>query len=436
MKKRFIEHIERKFEFLKGKKLLLACSGGVDSVVLADLCAHANLSFALAHCNFSLRGKESDTDEIFVVGYAKKMGVPAFAEKFKTREYAEKKGISIQMAARELRYTWFEKLLADFNYDFVLTAHHLDDDLETFFINLTRGSGLDGLTGIPEQNERVVRPLLPFLKEEILAYANRKNLIWREDRSNLETEYIRNRLRQELIPELKKISPELIGNFPKTKQYLRDARALISDYLVLVQNLLITEENDSLKVDLLKLRELPNPEALLYELLKDYGFQQWDSVFDLAEAQSGKQVFSKTHRLLKDRDFLILTDLPPAEKDLIYEVPRTGIDYPVQLIIEEVASPESFSSESIYVPAEKIKFPLRIRKWKKGDSFQPFGMKGRKKLSKFFKDEKFSLIEKEEVWLLVNQDEIVWIIGHRMDENYRVTRETRKILKISAEDKS
>lgn len=430
MLKKFKTHIENRFSLLLGKKLLIACSGGLDSVVLTYLIKELDCEMALAHCNFSLRGRESDADEMFVIGLAKTLEIPVFVETFDTKRFSAEHKISIQMAARELRYTWFAEIRNNFNYDYVLTAHHLDDDLETFFINLSRGTGLNGLTGIQEKNDKTMRPLLHFSREEILKYAEKNHIKWREDSSNQNTDYLRNKLRLRVLPEFKKANEALLKNFRKTQQNLRASQNLIEDYMALVYNLAVTEAADSYKINIQKIRELPHTEALLYELLRGFGFTEWNDVSDLLDAQTGKQLFSKTHQLLKNRDELLLSEISKNTLAVEYEVPRTGINFPITLIIKPSKYIGETEKNLIYVASEKLDFPLKIRRWQRGDSFQPFGMAGSKKLSKFFKDEKIPRTEKYSIWLLLSGEKIVWVIGHRMDERFKVTEKTQKIVKI------
>ncbi|MBB6680141.1 tRNA lysidine(34) synthetase TilS [Aequorivita sp. 609] len=427
----FKKHIEENFSFLKGKKSLIACSGGVDSVVLTHLIKNLNLEIALAHCNFSLRGEESDGDEQFVVALAENLDVPIFSETFDTHKYADEQKVSTQMAARTLRYNWFEEILSNFSYDYLLTAHHLDDDLETFFINLSRGTGLNGLTGIPKKNQKVVRPLLNFSREEIVDYAEANKLKWREDSTNQKTDYLRNKLRLEVIPQFKETNENLLKNFKKTQDNLIASQNLIDDYMSLVYKLVISKKSDSYHLNIQKLRELPHTEELLYELLKDFGFTEWNDVSNLLDAQTGKQVLSKTHRLLKNRDELILTEVVINPIDEEYLVTEEGISAPIKLEIEQSMAIGETEKNTIYLDAEKLNFPLNLRKWRKGDSFKPFGMGGSKKLSKFFKDEKLSATEKEKIWVLVDKNEVVWVVGKRMDDTYKVTQKTEKIIKIT-----
>ncbi|MEZ4881113.1 MAG: tRNA lysidine(34) synthetase TilS [Flavobacteriaceae bacterium] len=416
---------------MEGKKMLIACSGGMDSVVLTHLMKKSNFEIALAHCNFSLRGKESDGDEMFVIGLAKSMQIPVFVETFDTKKIAQEHKISTQMAARDLRYAWFDEILKDFKFDYLLTAHHLDDNLETFFINLSRGTGLTGLAGIPKRNNKIIRPLLDFSREEILKYAEENNLKWREDSSNLKTDYLRNKLRLEVLPQFKETNEALLKNFQKTQRNIQASQNLIEDYTALVYNLVVSEAVDSYNINIPKIKELPHTDALLYELLHGFGFTEWEDVSNLLDAQTGKQLFSKTHRLIKNREELVLTEIDLEKRNDEFLVFEEEITFPINLKIEPSKYIGETEKNLIYVASEKLNFPLKLRKWKNGDSFQPFGMKGKKKLSKFFKDEKISLNEKEKIWLLLSEEKIVWVIGHRMDDRFKITEKTKRILKIN-----
>ncbi|WP_347372706.1 tRNA lysidine(34) synthetase TilS [Aequorivita sp. Q41] len=428
----FKKNIENNFPFLIGKKLLVACSGGVDSVVLTHLLKQTGYEIALAHCNFSLRAKESDGDEMFVIGLAKQMEVPVYAETFNTYKFAEEHKISTQMAARTLRYSWFDEVLKNFGYDYLVTGHHQDDDLETFFINLSRGTGLNGLTGIPKKNDNIIRPILNFSREQILRYANNNKLKWREDSSNKKTEYLRNKLRLEVLPKFKETNESLLKNFQKTQNHLQASHNLIEDYMALVYNLVVVEETDFYIINIPKLKELPHTDALLYELLNGFGFTEWEDISSLLNAQTGKQVFSKTHQLLKNRDQLLLSEIktPNTAEEIL--VSEAGISTPISLKIEPSEGIGETEKNLIYVALEKLTFPLKLRKWKEGDRFQPFGMKGKKKLSKFFKDEKIPLSEKNKIWILLSNEKIVWILGYRMDDRFKVTDSTKNILKITS----
>tara|TARA_R100000306_G_scaffold14130_3_gene16947 strand:+ start:3345 stop:4655 length:1311 start_codon:yes stop_codon:yes gene_type:complete len=436
MLQEFREHIKTNFSFLNGKKILIACSGGVDSVVLSFLLKKSGFKIGLAHCNFSLRGKESDGDETFVVDWADRLSIPVFTETFDTKEFAKDHKLSTQMAARELRYQWFAEILKDFEYDYIATGHHADDDLETLLINLSRGSGLQGLMGIPAINKTVIRPLLPFSRSEIVASAKENKLQWREDSSNASTDYLRNKLRHDVIPNYKNATEGVLQNVRKTQKFLKDSQNLIEDYMALVYKLTVTENFDGYALHINKLQELPHTKAVLYQLLHPFGFTDWPIVSELLEAQSGKQVFSATHRLVKDRNVLLLTKITSEKKNDEISIKKgiKKIEFPLQMEFNPIDKIGYVDNSVIYIDKDKIQYPLKLRRWRKGDTFQPFGMKGKKKLSKFFKDEKVSLLAKEKVWLLCSNSEIIWVIGHRADERFKVTSSTTNILKITVKN--
>ncbi len=441
--------MQQSFSFLKGKKLLVASSGGIDSMVLTHLLSKLDYQISLAHCNFHLRGKESDLDETFVVQTAKSIQIPHHIISFDTKEYAKEKNISIQMAARDLRYTWFEKLLQNQDLDFLLTAHHADDNLETFLINFSRGTGLEGLTGIPAINNKIIRTLLPFSRKEIEQYAKENKISWREDQSNKETKYLRNKLRHELIPLLKELNPSLLESFNKTVDHLDGSNQLVKDRIKELKKEIEIKDGENSKFKIQNLELLNNPKAYLYELLKDYGFTQWEDVLSLLHAQTGKQVVSKTHRLLKHREYLIVSPLSIESNQLKkHKIDDSTTNIKINnsldnkkdllLNLQQISNDENHipdikntSPNIVIIDKDLLKFPLIVRKWDNGDYFYPFGLQGRKKLSKYFKDEKMSLLEKENIWLLCSKNEIVWVIGKRLDDRYKITNKTKKILKIT-----
>jgi len=441
MFKSFQNHINQNLRFLLDSKLLIAISGGLDSVVLTQLCYKLELDFALAHCNFNLRGKESDADEAFVLNLSKDLNKECFIECFETETYAKQHKLSTQMAARELRYKWFKELAEQLDFDYILTAHHADDNLETFLINLSRGTGLDGLIAIPEINEAIVRPLLLFSREEIEAYANANNLKWREDASNTSTKYLRNKLRLEVVPKLKEINPQLLQNFNQTIAHLKDSKAIIDDSIENISDTVISEVRDNeIRFDISKIEALNTPKAYLYELLKDYNFTAWDDIYNLLNAQSGKYVVSATHRLIKDRDCLLLSKLNSnvsssaveryfIEENVLKSTKQTQTPLGI-LFFETTKQINELNESTIYIDKDKLNFPLTIRKHEEGDYFYPFGMQGKKKLSKYFKDEKLSLLDKENVWVLCSGDDIVWVINRRPDDRFKVNDTTKQILKI------
>ena len=433
MLKKFKEQLEGKFPELLKKPFLLACSGGADSVVLAHLCMQIGLEFIIAHAHFGLRGEESEQDEIFVKKLSKKYNKKYFVKHFKTEEYASNNKVSIQVAARELRYAWFEEIRQAEYLCYSVTAHHADDNLETFLINLSRGTGIRGLIGIPEKTTVLARPMLNFTREEILEYAGENQLIWREDSSNLEKKYLRNQIRHDLVPVLKSLHPRFMQNFKQSQGFLRESNAILESHFNTLKEECFQEEEGWVKIRLGPLTKLSPVRTYLHGLLGPYGFKEWADVESLLTAIPGKQVLSDTHRLVKARNYLILQEIP-GEKNEVYtfELSAGSVSEPVSLLVEEVSAMGAQSEKVLYADKETLKDRLTIRKWKKGDYFYPFGMRGQRKLlSKYFKDEKLDLIAKENQWLLCSNQEVVWVIGRRSDDRFKVTGKTKRIIKIS-----
>lgn len=431
------EHIDQKFPFLREGKLLLATSGGLDSMVMAHLFHQLKYEMALAHCNFQLRGLESFGDQQFVQEFAEANSIPIFVTQFDTTAFAQDYKLSTQVAARELRYNWFYELLETEKYDYVLTAHHADDNLETFFINLSRGTGLEGLVGIPEQNDTIIRPLLLFSRQEIADYASENKISWREDSSNASDKYLRNKIRHHLAPLLKELNPNFLASFQKTQSYLQESSTMVEDASIMVYQQVARQQEDQIYFDLKKLKKLPNYRSYLYQWLHEFGFTAWDDVYDLVESQSGKQVFSAEFRLLKDREYFILSPINVESEKEVYFINEneTEVKIPLKLRFCKVTDISNASNRIIFVDEDQLQFPLVLRRWQEGDIFQPFGMEGRsKKLSKLFKDEKWSLLEKENCWILLSGDRIVWVVGLRQDERFRVNDSTQRILKIQLEE--
>ncbi|MFV8367913.1 tRNA lysidine(34) synthetase TilS [Flavobacterium sp. XS1P27] len=436
MLQKFQNHLLHNFQFLSGKKILLATSGGKDSMVMVHLFQQLDYKIGIAHCNFQLRGMESFGDQNFVQEYASANDIPVFITQFDTKAFAEDYKVSTQVAARELRYNWFYELLETEKFDYILTAHHADDNLETFIINLSRGTGLEGLTGIPEQNDKVIRPLLAFSQEEMEEYAKLNNIKWREDSSNASDKYLRNKIRHHLVPMLKELNPNFLSSFHKTQTYLQEAQVMVEDASIMIYQQVAKQEEDTIYFDLKKLKKLPNYKSYLYQWLKEFGFSAWDDIYDLVESQSGKYVFSPEYRLLKDRDSLILSPINLVNEKEEYSIDENQkeVNIPLNLTFCKVADISLTTNSAIFVDADKLQYPLILRHWNEGDSFQPFGMNGKsKKVSKLFKDEKLSLLEKENSWLLCSNNQIVWIIGLRQDERFRIENTTKNILKIQLE---
>jgi tRNA(Ile)-lysidine synthase len=426
-------HIALNFPFLEDKKLLLATSGGIDSMVMLHLFQKLNYKIAIAHCNFQLRGAESDGDQKFIEHYASENKILIFEVVFDTKKFALDQKLSTQIAARELRYNWFYELLATENYDYILTAHHADDTLETFLINFTRGTGLDGLTGIPAINEKTIRPLLPFSRLDIENYANENQIKWREDSSNATDNYLRNKIRHHLVPIFKELNPNFLNSFQETSKHLFEAKSLVDDALFLVYPKVVSEGENQKKINLNELLKLPNYKAYLYQWLKPFGFTAWEDIYDLVESQSGKQIFSDKFRLIKDRDYLLISPKKVATQNDIFFIDKNQkeVNFPIKLSFCNVSDISDVRNSVIFVDENKLQFPLTIRKWKTADVFQPMGMNGQsKKVSKFFKDEKLSLLDKENIWLLCSENQIIWIIGLRQDERFKIDTTTKNSLQI------
>ena len=432
MLNKFQNHINANFSFLQDKKLIVATSGGMDSMVLVHLFQKFNLNFALAHCNFQLRGAESDGDENFVKDYAKHNNITFFVTKFDTKNYSEENKLSTQVAARNLRYNWFNELLVSEKFDFVATAHHLDDQVETFLINFSRGTGLDGLTGIPSQNGNIIRPMLPFSRKEIENYVSENKLQWREDSSNTSDKYLRNKIRHHIIPVFKEINESFLQSFQNTLDHLNQEQSLVNDAVQMVYDIVVSEDNEQLKINISALLQYENYRAYLYKWLNKYGFLAWNDVYNLIEAQSGKQIFSEKYILLKDRDFLILSKKETTNfEEIIMHSITEKPNFPLKLTLCNQSDIFNQMKNVIFVDENKIQFPLTIRKWKEGDYFYPSGMQGKKKVSKYFKDEKFTLFQKQDTWILESNNKIVWIIGHRADERFKVENTTQTIIQIT-----
>lgn len=432
----FIKYISDNQLFDSSQKTLLAVSGGMDSTVMAHLFFAAGFRFGIAHCNFQLRGADSDGDEDFVRETAKSFNVPFYTKKFDTEAFAEKHKIGIQEAARELRYRWFETLLADEKYDFLATAHHKDDHIETFFINLLRGCGISGLHGILSKRGNIVRPLLFATREEIEKYAKTHRLSHREDVSNQTTKYTRNKIRHLLAPVLKEINPDYQNIINDDIARLQEAEKIYQARIRQLTDEIVSEtKNGVLALDIQKLSQTEAPQTVLFEILAPYGFKK-EAVSDIVNSlggQSGKQFFSKEYVVLKDRRKLLLDKIQSAQEEEFtiaendYEILR-----PLHLTFEIVDNSAFFSvprsKNVVCFDRDKLVFPLTLRKARQGDKFIPFGMKKSKKLSDFFIDEKLSRIEKEQIWLLCAGEEIIWVVNRRRSALYPVDDKTKSII--------
>lgn len=418
-----------------GAKVIIGVSGGADSMALLDILHHLGYECIVAHCNFHLRGQESYRDEYFVEKACEKYGVKFVTASFNTRKYIQEESISLEMAARELRYAWFEKIRIKYKADKIAVAHHQNDSIETLLINLIRGTGIRGLTGIAPVNGNIIRPLLCLFREDIVQYLETKELQFITDSTNEEDIYTRNKIRLNVLPLLKSINPSVEQALSRTADNLIHTENIYNLYIEKAKNEVFSDN----KIDIKKLIKLEEPETVLFEILFHYGFNSptVKTIFSSAKSQSGKIFESAEYRLIKDRNYFILESLTEPVDNKLYTLfeQETEINKPVKLVCESFRNNSSFKPEknknTIYIDKSKISFPLIIRKWKRGDRFVPFGMKGSKKLSDYFSDNKFSLVDKENTWLLCSVDEIIWIIGERADDRFKVKTETLEILKIT-----
>lgn len=438
MLKQFEEHILKQQLFTKKSKLLFAFSGGVDSVVLAYLMHKAGYQIELAHCNFKLRGAEANDDTAFCENFAQLINVPFHVIYFDTKEYAQANKLSIQMAARELRYNWFQTLSKEKGFDYIITAHHANDVIETLLINLTRGTGINGLKGIPQQHKNLVRPLLFATKEQILAFAKTHNLKYREDSSNQEVKYKRNFIRHQIMPQLKQLNPSLEQTLLSSISFFKQSADIVAHFAKLKHKEICIESPEQLEIDLILLNQELQKESLLFEWLRTKGFKT-NNIEQLCnlllyDNSTGKLFKTKTHILTIDRKKIIVKPLLIQEESTSYQINSMSeiTHLPISLSINKVNElPQVYLNNAIYIDEASLTFPLTLRKKKVGDKFKPFGMNGFKKVSDYFKDIKLSLFEKKDVWILENTTHIIWIIGYRMDDRCKVTQQTRNIVQVS-----
>ncbi|PCE64054.1 tRNA lysidine(34) synthetase TilS [Sediminicola luteus] len=428
----FKEHIESHFPEILSHPTMVAISGGMDSVVLTHLLIQLDIKPSLAHCNFQLRGEESDADAEFVSELAEKWNLQLYSKTFETKQIkAENRG-STQMIARDLRYHWFNELIDQGKSTYLLTAHHLDDNIETFLIHLSRGTGIQGLLGIPERNHPILRPLLPFSREEILRYAKNNQLAWREDSSNASDDYLRNRIRHHISPQLKELHPSFDPNFNRTIRQLTQEKQLAQIEIDRARASCFTSDGDGYKIEIEKLQALTPLAAYLYHFFEPFGFSQFGAIEKMLNGLSGKEIRSHSHRLIKDRTHLLLHPLETIDKTC-YEIEAgtTHLQHPIGLQFEKVDQMKEKQAGVLYIDADCLQYPLTLRKKKEGDVFYPQGMRGKKKLSKYFKDEKMDTLTKENQWLLCSQDQIVWVVGKRGDERFKITPTTQNIIKVT-----
>ena len=426
----FKKHIDQNFLKLKENKFLLAHSGGVDSSVLFDLFLKLDLQFGLVHCNFNLRGNESEDDYNFVKEIADSNKKIFFYKKFNTIKYSTLNKKSIQLSARELRYNFFLKILEKENYKYIVTAHHLNDQLETFLINSSRGTGLRGIIGIPSNNNNLLRPLLIFSKDKILDYAKKNKIKWREDSSNKENKYLRNFIRNKIIKAWIKYDPELINKFSNTLKNLNSTHEAFKVIIKKFKKDYFLENRNGYYISIKELTKLNPIDFYLFQLFEAYGYSNTTDLSNLINSQSGKYLLSKSHRLTKGREVLILSKIKNLSKDEFYWNLKNSFNIPIEL---KIVKNNNFDNKTISLNKNDLKLPLIVRKWKIGDFFYPKGMKGKKKISKYFKDEKFDINQKENQWLLCSGDNILWVIGKRADRRFLAKKQSPNIINIECQ---
>ncbi|CAN5710603.1 tRNA lysidine(34) synthetase TilS [soil metagenome] len=421
--------------FEKTDHLLVACSGGVDSVVLCDLLFSNGYHFSIAHCNFQLRGKDSDNDEIFVKSLGEKYRVTVYVHRFDTDNYARTNRQSIQVAARELRYQWFNKLLIEHSINYLLTAHHADDNIETVLMNVFKGTGITGMHGILAKRDKIARPLLFATKKEILEYAKTQSLAWVEDVSNATDKYTRNFFRHHVIPLVETVMPNAANNVLQTNEHLKEAELLYKQSIAAHQQKLLEFKGDEVHIPVLKFAKVNPFNTIAYEIIKSFGFSS-AHVTDLKallQSDTGKYIASATHRIIKNRKWLIIAPLAYAnatsiiieqnEEEVLFENGKLSIS------ISGNIEP-SHENKIATIDAKQIKFPMLLRRWKAGDYFYPLGMKKKKKIARFLIDLKLSKTDKEKVWVVESNQKIVWVIGYRIDDRFKITNSTKIVLKV------
>ncbi len=418
------------------KKIVVAVSGGADSMVLAALLHRLGMTIAVAHCNFGLRQEESDGDEAMVKDWVAAKGIPFYVKRFDTRKQLEETGGNLQETARDLRYQWFEELRRELGFDLVATAHHSQDSVETMLINFFKGTGIAGMHGILPQQQKIIRPLLSFSKEELQQYASDQAIPWREDSSNLKDDYTRNAIRHQLLPAIEKIFPGSLDNLAGNTRRFAETELLYNQAIEGYRKKLLLQRNMDWYIPVLRLRHVAPLATVLWELLRPFGFSpaQAKEAEHLLDAETGRFVSARDYRIIRNRNFLIITPHQPRESThiLIAEgagsVTTPGCSMTIRPAAFEAVGLDrlrALGKEEICVDSKQLRFPLVLRPWKTGDYFYPFGMnRKKKKVSRFLIEQKVPLHEKEKVWVLESDKKIVWVLGMRSDERFRVTEHT------------
>ncbi len=440
MKQLFLKFLKDNCHYHPQQKILVALSGGADSLALLHLFVSIKADVRAAHCNFNLRGEESDADERFVVACCKGWDVPLYQKSFDTKDYACKNGISIEMAARDLRYAWFDELLTAEKLDCIATGHHKDDSIETFFINLIRGTGIKGLSGIKPAHRSLIRPLLGFSRTEIEQYCVFNKLNYRTDSTNLESVYMRNKVRHQILPLFKDLNPSFMDTMEANMKHLAQVSSFFQATVEDLKKQMVVDQDGSLLISLQHIQQFADKNLVLFEILNPYGFNGAivnELVESIQNEVSGKQFYSAAYRLIKDRHNIIV--LPKEDKDreevFYINFDELELDEPIHLKLETMIKTDDFKIDKSNAigqfDGKLLNYPLTLRKWRQGDSFKPLGMANFKKLSDFFIDNKFSIKDKEDVWLLLSGDDIIWVVGHRTDERYKITAQTKEITRIA-----
>ena len=440
---RFQEYITREKLFTRQDKILLTVSGGVDSMVLMSLCVNSGYTVGVAHCNFCLRGRESDEDEILVQEHARKYGIECHNRRFDTVGEMERTGESMEMAARRLRYTWFAELCEEHGYTVIAVAHHIDDSIETFFINLMRGTGLRGLTGIHQQVGRVVRPLMFASRKEILDYALHKHIPYREDSSNKTTKYLRNKIRLGLTPRIREINPRFPFIMSRNIERLMAAQRFIDGAIDHIYAEAVSDEDGIYTIHMENISNADSREFVIYEILSSrFGFKG-DVVDGLCRAlqsdTTGRRFYSRSHVAYVDRGNIVVTRISDEDNCQVSVQQGQQRAYCGNSVLYfEIVDVDSLPSYNVadniaLLDADKVEFPLSLRRWSEGDTFIPFGMTGRKKVSDFLIDGKVSMAEKNRQFVLISGTEIAWLAGRRIADPFRITDSTERVLRITKE---
>lgn len=419
-------------------RLIVGVSGGADSVALLHVLVSLGYNCVIAHCNFKLRAAESDRDEAFVANLAVRYSLPYYNITFDTKAYARKNSISIEMAARDLRYAWFEKLRVECSAEAIAVAHHANDVVETYLMNVVRGTGLRGLTGIKPVQGKVIRPFLSILRQEIEAYLVQENLEFVTDSSNLELDYTRNKYRNAIIPLMEEINPSLCNTILEEIRILNDSYLIYNSKVDELRSTLMKPTENGFVLHVEALKQQAALFTLLYEFLSPYGFgsDMIPQVLDLMNAATGKVIQSDTHCLLKDRERILLYPLKEnaANSQEYFIYPETiKLDEPFKLTIQKLTTSDieiNKASSHAYLDFDKLNYPLKLRKWRAGDSFIPYGMKGSKKLSDFLIDVKISSLDKQSIWVLESANQIAWLVGMRTDNRFAVSDKTSTVLHL------